>query len=449
MKKLLIILLASLFVFGCWEKGDKGDKGEDGIDYYHDEDFDGKTTIKYELNGKAENGPCLKPGAIDVYPLDEDWYQTGNPVHGYIYDNDGSFAADGYASGNYAYYSASDLTCFNEISAGYDNGIRFFSMTDLTSSERNLNPGTTIKFYVADTYFKDINHECYHDPTCATGTAQSNIIAYFDMPATGVNFEMMTLQGDTTADAVLAIIDSMIANGRSASEQNAYMLDIADGVLNNNLTLKTDIQNQINALPIKTIKTNLENIYTDLGLGPLCPPIWNLPHLPEYYADILTRTPTILESINLDAGSICSFDTTGYNSFAYPTIFNSLEDAVYFASELNGDISIWTVGTCNQGVDYPCPLSEIVTVEELNEILLEPVLNYNGYLGNHGLINGTQYFTVQNFDDLMHQPSHACDGEMVPFGRILAAVDNNWGAAVGWNNTTSWFRRMPKIFITD
>jgi hypothetical protein len=450
MKKLLSILLI-LFLLGCSESGSDGENGIDGADNTGDTSSDSSEEIKYSLNGKAENGPCMKPGSILIYPLNIDLYQTGNPIYGYINDDTGSFAARGTASGSWAFYVAENLTCYDEISGAYDTGIKFFSLPDLSSSERNLNPLTTIEYLTAIEYFDDSLHLCYQDYDCAALTAHDNILSFFDMPATTVKFSQMTLQGDTQADAILAIVNSMVTNGRNGNEQNSYMLNIARGVLNNDLVLKADIQNQINALPIKTIKTNLENVYTDLGIGPRCPPIWDLsPH--NEYADLLFRTPTILESFNLNSSVLCTFDTNGYNSFAYPVVFNNIEDlGKYIATELNadGDYSIWSVGTYNQGVDYLGPSIQLVTIEQLNEVLLEPALIYNGFLGNHGLINGEQYFIVQFFDDLNHRPTHTCDGDMVPFGRILATVDNNWSAAIGWNNTTSWFRRMPKIFITD
>ena len=454
MKKILWILLIALFLFGCdGSDGEDGDDGKDGIDgndgvtiEYPD---DTGVASQYALNGKAENAACKKPGQILVYPLDSKLYQTGDPIFGYIKNDTGSFDARGTASGQYALYVADNLTCVNEVSAGIDTGIMFFSLADLTEEERNISPLTTIEYLVGIEYFDDISGACYHNVSCAINAAHTAIINYFQMPQTDVKFSQMTLQGDREADAILGIVNSMIANGRSAVQQNSYMLEIANGVLSNDLALKADIQNQFNALPIKTIKTNLENLYTSLGLGALCPPIWDLPFLPDYYADILTRTPTVLEWINQAATTQISFDSAGFNSFAYPTIFNSIEAAVYFASELDGDISIWSVGTCNQGTDYPCPLAQLVTVEELNEILLEPVLIYNGKIPENSLVNGSQYFTVQNFDDLTHTPSHAADGDMLPFGRNLAAVDNNWAAAVGWNNTTTWFRRSPKMFLTN
>jgi hypothetical protein len=444
MIKRILLLLVILSFFGCEPPED----GNDGITKEYAPDT-GIAETKYALNGKAENAACRKPGSILVYPLDENLYQTGNPVYGYINDDSGAFGARGFATGTHAFYVAENLTCRNEISADYDTGIKFFSLTDLTENERNLSPLTTIEYLVAIEYFDSSGDVCYQDADCSTLKAHDNILSYLGMPSTNIRFSEMTLQGDRQADAILGIVNSMIANGRTGIEQNSYMLDIANAVLNGDQVFKADIEVQINSLPIKTIKTNLENIYSGLGLGALCPPIWDLPFLPVYYSDLLTRTPDILESFSFDYTSPCGFDTSGFNSFAYPTVFNRIEEAVYFASELTGDISIWSAGICIQsGNNYPCPLTKLVTIEELNETLLEPVVAFNGYFGSHGLINGQQYFTVQNFET-NQRPVHACDADLLPFGRVLAAVDNDWGAAIGWNNSTTWYNRAPLIFTTN
>lgn len=450
---LFFILLFSLFIFvGC-----NGEDGKDGENYQQEEETEeekehpdeGDTAIVsdeaegvyYTLNGNAENGPCKKPGSIIVNPFDADLFQTGPSFRGQILTGAGAFTIRGKVSveSTYAFYEAPNLTCFNEVSSGTDIGIQFFSLVDLSENQRNLNPLTTIQYFVAIEYFDDENHSAYQNIGAALTISHTDILAFLGMPDDGIKFPNMTLQGDRRADGVLGIIDSMIANGRDAQTQNAYMLDIANGVINNDLAMKADIVNQIDALPFYAIKNNLEDEYERLELGRLSPPIWEIT-APAYYSDIIDRkelgTLQTLEEYNLSSTGSCSADTA-FKKYAIPFVFTNPTDLKYLASNLPGSISIYS----HHFDSYDRPNTLVLEIEELNEVLLDgqASLTYNGMLPEHSLTAGTYYYFVIEKDEAFIL-SKACTGEMLPFGRILASNDD--GATwVGHNNSTSWWNR--------
>jgi hypothetical protein len=115
---------------------------------------------------------------------------------------------------------------------------------------------------------------------------------------------------------------------------------------------------------------------------------------------------------------------------------------------LDGDLSIWSTAVCDNGTaTFTCPGSKLVGITELREVLFDLGLSYNGKLDSHSLAAG-RYFIVQEFETGA-APSHNCSGEMTGTDRNLATIDNDWTNAIGWNNSTSWFRRQPKTALID
>jgi hypothetical protein len=434
MKTLIMILLILVF-FGCDPKD--GEDGEDGSNH-PDEGTSALVEIENPM-GFAEAASCLKRGDVNLTAMDSEYKQL-NDYSTTTKDDLGTYVIEADVLGIKARTSFRGY-CFRETAEGYV----YMSMDVYHDLADNMNvniPGT-IQGELSTYYKDDVDHPAYNNRELALEYAKDDVLNYFDlMGYSGVDFSIATIQGDTVNDAIMTIISSTVDSRHSTGpEMNDDMSTIAEGIYNNNLTLKGEIISDRNSLKIKDIKERVTKIAGS------CPPIWGLDFVPDYYADIFDNSHDVLESFSMGSTSQCSFDTNGFNSFAYPIQFTSIENAAYFASELTGDLSIWSVGICNQGTNYDCPGTKIIDIEELNEILLEPELIYNGSLGSHSLMNG-QYFVVQNFASPI-QPGHACDSDLLPFGRVLAAVNNNWNAAIGWNNTTSWYNRAPKIFTTN
>lgn len=462
--RILIVVLLSIALLACsaqdGKDGKNGIDGSDGKDAtpdigVDDGGSDGDATadviISYVLSGKLQKGPCFKDGEILIQPLNPaTMYQTGSHYIGFTSDDFGTYLIPAEITEQYAeVYFAGD--CHNEITGG-EGRQRLDGIIKVADLVNNINPLTKIRSQVARWLFDDINSAAYQDIDASLIEAERLILLYLGMPILTQRFTEMNLEQAGIHDAVLALSNSMILYGRTEAEQGAYMVSIANGVINNDATLKTEIATTIDVLPLIKIKDNLETRYFELGINISVPPIWNL-GAPAYYADLLERTPVTLSTFNLADNSTCSFDQSTYNTFAIPHIFDSgITTSKYIALNFPGasEISIWTKGI--HAVDgYLMPGTKVMDVTPLKEIILDaPVkLSYNGLLGDaHGLTDGTDYYIVIR-SNTNFTLSTGCEGGLLSFGRKLASQDEglNW---IGHNNITPWFRKSGvKMFTTD
>jgi hypothetical protein len=440
MKNLLIILIALIFTAcGGTETASTTDAGTPTTPV--------PAGTLVNPSGKAEAGPCYLLSGVSAMAMDINWIQSGYVV-GEMQKNDGTYEVPGSYSSPFVVYDF-DGTCYSEGDNVDVDGVQMKMGQPIAATSHNINHATTWRYHLAKRYFSDPTHPNYQDAAGAFVQAKTDIYNYLNFSGATKNFYELSIVGHTMGDAYLFAFEAAVTKSRNGPSQSNYIGEAVNAVINEDLVFRNNLRNTISLLPIKSIYDNLKNKLTSLGFAVDPAPIYDIDLYPDYYADLMGRTVTVLEWINQASSTTIAFDTTGFNSFAYPITFTSIESAAYIATELDGDLSIWSTGTCNQGTDYPCPLALILTTEQLRETILEPELLYNGSLGAHSLTNGTQYFIVQEFSDYTHKPVHAADGDMLPFGRNLASIDNNWGAAVGWDNTTTWFRRSPKTFITD
>ena len=436
----LSFLFILLVLLAC--KGEDGSSGEDRQD---------PLPVAYVLSGKLQKGPCFKDGEILIQPLNPTtMYQTGDHYIGFTSDDFGRYSIPAEITEQYAeVYFAGD--CHNEMTGGIGKQ-RLDGIVKVTDLVNNINPLTKIRSQVARWLFADINSVSYQNIDASLIEAERLILLYLGMPILTQRFTEMNLEQAGIHDAVLALSNSMILYGRTEAEQGAYMVNIANGVIDDNLTLKSEIAATIDVLPLIQIKNNLESRYLSLGMNISVPPIWNL-GAPSYYADLLERTPVVTGTFNLSDNTTCSFDQATYNTFAIPHVFdatNDIESGKYIALNIDHDISIWTKGI--HPVDgYLMPGTKVLDITALKEIILDnPVkLSYNGLLGSsHGLTNGTDYYIVIR-SDANFTLSTSCEGGLLPFGRKLASQDEglSW---IGHNNATPWFRKSGvKMFTTN
>lgn len=457
--RILIVVLLSIALLACsaqdGKDGKNGIDGSDGKDATPDTgvgdggsggDATTDVIISYVLSGKLQKGPCFKDGEILIQPLNPaTMYQTGSHYIGFTSDDFGTYSIPAEITEQYAeVYFVGD--CHNEITGG-EGRQRLDGIIKVADLVNNINPLTKIRSQVARWLFADVNSVSYQNIDASLVEAERLILLYLGMPTLNKRFTEMNLEQAGIHDAVLALSNSMILYGRSEAEQGAYIVSIANGVINNNTTLKVEIATTIDILPLIQIKNNLESRYLELGINISVPPIWNL-GAPAYYADLLERTPVTLSTFNLVDNSTCSFDQSTYNTFAIPHIFDTgIETSKYIALNFTGEISIWTRGFNV----YDRPGTKVLDITGLKEIILESPqkMSYNGLLGDaHGLTGGTDYYIVVR-SNTNFTLSTGCEGGLLPFGRKLASQDEglNW---IGHNNTTPWFRKSGvKMFTTD
>jgi len=467
MKK-LIFIISLLLLFGCsdGEDGSNGTNGIDGINGVDGTDGTGTTETgpvmtKYTPNGKLQKGPCPAGGEVLLLPLDNtNMKQSGEgPFIGFTINDFGKYyvpmeierdaSDDVYVE---VYFKGN---CHHELNGG-DAHQEFTGIINTDDEINNINPLTNVRSYVARWLFGDTDLTAiYGDPESGTEgnielslvLAESKIITFLGMPDPLKKFTEMNLENGDTGDAVLALFNSLVLYMQDEGIYNDVLVKIGSAIIENDLALKSEIAGKLPLITVLSVKNNLENRYSDLGLDIDIPKIWNLGFHPDYYSDLLERTPEILEqSANIGITSTCSFDQS-FTEFAYPYVFApGIENSRYIGLKFPAGVtvSIWTVdGT-------PEPLAKVVDVVELKELLLNGPIQatYQGYLGeNHGLTAGTQYYIKEVFPS-GSAPSKVCTGANVAFGANLAKspITGLWeGNGNGW----TWGTKEINLYLVD
>lgn len=434
MKRLLFLLLVLLFA-ACNGEDEDDEECNDPVG------CDGQNPIvAVKIFGKAQKGPFLKNSEVTATAYNDNWDQSDFPKEGSTEHDDGSYQVYSEVTGPFVRMRIEGQS-YNEVENRYD----WVSLRDISRNsgiEKNINPLTNILDMVSIDHCRDSGHAYYRQGDNCLALGKSEILDYLGFQDYGLEFNEMSVQDSRTGDAVLFMVSSLVASGRTGPEQNDYMREISNGVLSNNLTLKQEISDFMWSMPFKKISDNLMNKYASLNVSAERPPFWSLPGVPDYY-EILNRTPVILDSKNTGYTVTGVIDVADYDKFAYPVQL-AAPNPKYIALNLENAKSIWSVKTHADG--YLCPDAKVADLESMNEVLLEnPVkLSYN-YSVTGNLAAG-QYLIYQEFDELT-APSKLIQGDMTPFGKSLASVDGiNW---IGWNNVTNWFTRSIKYYTTD
>jgi hypothetical protein len=425
--KAVLIILSAFLLSGCPNAHDTSD---DKITVIVEVVTEEVLTF-LDPSGKAEKGPCEKDSDVEVYLLDENMRQTMQSARGETREDDGSYVIkasipDGY--GRYYFFGH----CFNEVEANSDY-LKMTAIAHSSQAQKNINPPGRIQDILTVEYFD--YGDTIGNTAASLAKAQSKVLEYFGLPETGMKFSEMSLQGDASGDGVLGMINSVIAQGRTGPEQNDYMIEIANRILIEDATLKTELETAISEMLVYKVVMNLRAKYSSLNLGEKAPPMWDFsPH--AYYADLLDREYAVQGSFNIDDTGSCAGDISDSNLWAVPHVFASwIETSKYLALNIEGDVSI----RARTFDVYDRPGEVILSVEKIREIMLgDASFAYNGYLGNHGLTQGTDYYIVIRRDEDFAL-STGCAGGLLPFGRKLASNDEGvtW---VGHNNDTPWYR---------
>lgn len=419
MKTRYIFIILSFILFSCSE----------GLNSTDQSDTNSASTkekkIIYNVSGKVQKGKCLKGGLVTVHPLDDGFFDQLPGYTGYTDDN--GFNVPVEIEEEYSEIFA-NVDCDDEVNGGQEN-YRLSGIVKNSDLVKNINPLTKIRSIVARSIFDG-------DPEESLIDAENMILSFLDMPPLENRFTKMSLENDSTHDAVLSAVSSAILYGRTGPEQGDYIVTLADAIINDDQTIKAQIIAVYDQLPIMTIKQNLENSFGS------SPPFWRL--IAPELTDLLENEHIVQGSFNIGDSMGCTFDSTGYNRFAIPHIFESwIETSNYLASNLDGDLSIWT----HIFDQYDRPGSKILDIERIQNDILEGPVNLinHGRLGNHNLVSGAEYYIVITRENAFRLTT-ACDGGLLPFGgRKLASKDNgqNW---IGHNNNTSWYRKSGVMY---
>ena len=427
LKFLFILLLFALF--SCSSPSSSGDTTETALAPIipivdnPDATADTEPEMVYNIKGKAEKGRCSQDGEVRVQPLNVDSFdQSGAHYTGYTDENGYNIPvvlkADEYSELFF------DGWCDDELNGGNNN----FTISGIVKNSdpiQNVNPLTKTRTPVARWLFDNAfgtKDECIVE-------AERLILNYLNMPGIGNRFTAMSIENDSTADAI-SLMYSLVT--LSYPDPGALMVSVANGVKANDLDLKAEILEVYNQIPVFTVIANLKASYGELTK---IPPIWRLGHHPTYFADLIENEHTLQGSHNLDSYSGCNVDLP-YITYAVPRVFESwIETSKYLATNLDGNLSIWTRGFD----EYDRPGTKIIDVERLEGIDLDGPANlvYNGKLGDHGLIDGQEVYFVVTRESGWYL-SKGCNADLLPFGRLLASNDGGETWVGSDNNSLFW-----------
>jgi hypothetical protein len=425
-------------------------KGEDAKDgetttVYIDSTTDTESKDYILLSSLAEKGPCDKGASVLAFPLYGDFIQTGDHFLGETKNDLGFWEVPANIPVEFILTEAKlEGPCYSELD-GSTGDQKLGSIFFTASTDRNINSLTTIAVDVIRWVY---NNQTVKDESQAIIDAEllvSNVFGFGAMAP----FASISLNDSDLDAAKLAVASAAILKARS--NQTDFMVEIAQAIKSENTTaIEAELSATINSLQILDISNNLKTKYESLNQSWVYPPMHIAAGYPDYYEDLLTRTPVVTGTFNLDDNTTCSFDQSTYNLFAIPHVFdstNDIESSKYIATNLDKDLSIWSKGTHVNG--HLAPETKLLDITQLREIILDnpKKMKYNGLLGdNHGLTNGTDYYIVTR-SDTDFTLSTGCEGGLLPFGRKLASQDEglNW---IGHDNNTPWFRKSGLVIVT-
>jgi hypothetical protein len=457
MKRALIIILAAIIaafaLSSCQVKGDPGKDAEPIEGGWPEDSTTDTPFVKVSSAGKIQKGPCPEGGDVRLQPIDiTNMRQSGEgPFFGNTLDDFGRYYVPMNLTrepGEVVYTENTfEGPCHNELTAAYDYQ-KFSAIVNVDDEVNNINPLTDVRSFVARWLFGDPDLVIFYGEP-ASGTegdiaasltlAESKIIEFLQMPDPGKKFTEMNLENADIGDAILALFNSAVLQINSG-EIGDYLTRFSIAVIEENQTVKDELQQTFIDLPLMDIKRNLENRWLELGQTIPSPPIWRL-GAPDYYADLLERTPVVQTTFNLEDETQCSFDQSTFNLYAVPVVFKpGIKTSRFIALNFPPDIqlSVWALGTHMAG--YPIPGYKVADITPLKEIILETPekMSYNGMIEEgHSLQAGvTYYYRIRKDNDFVL--SKGCGGTRLYTEYTLASEDEGetW---IGHNNNANSF----------
>jgi len=422
MKKYVLMLLA-LFLIGCTEV----------IKESSDSDTTEDAPIVHTIAGKLQKGRCLKDARVQSWPLINGTMSQSGAQFIEFTGDDGSYSMDVQGDSEYVFTYFKGY-CDDEVNGG-SGWQELYGIRKVSDPISNTNPLTKVSYHVA----KDLFADGFGTVEACLAESERLTTEFMSMPKISERFGSMNLEKDGEQHRELSLASAAILYGRTDVEAGDFMIEIATAIMNGDTALKDEIRAVYDELPLMTVKSNLEASYASVGVDIDVPKLWRI-HAPDYYADLLERTPAVQTTYNLDDTTSCSFDQSDFNTFAVPYTFQAgIESTRYIALNVAKDIdvSIWTVATHVGG--YPAPGIKILDLTRLRENLLAvPGLSYNGMLGdNHGLKTGDEVYIVFR-KDADFVLSKSCGGDRLYTAYTLAS-DNEGLTWIGDGNNADRF----------
>lgn len=386
-------------------------------------------TTVYHVKVTPQKGRCLEDGEVIVKPLfDGTFMQTGLTYTGYLDDLGKSNVPAEISEIRSEIFFEGE--CDDEVNGGTGN--QKLSGIVNNAEENYVNPLTKIRSIVAR------DDDTSTDIDIKLANAQVKVLNFLNFQLDVVDFTKMNIAGDTTSDAAILLANSMFLYGRTDEESGAYMVEVANGIINNDLGLRAEVIETYGQLPILNIINNIKASY---GVDTPIPPIWRF--AASELTDYFENEHVVQGQFNIGDTYGCNCDLP-YGRYAIPHIFESwIETSKYFAINQDANISIWN----HWFASYDRPGTKILDVERMDGINLEgpAYLSFAGKLGDHGLVAGEKYYIVIEKDGPFVL-STGCGGGLLPFGRKLASNDGGQTWIGPWINN-SWWRSSGLVMF--
>jgi hypothetical protein len=438
--KNIFLIIAVIILIGCQD----GDDGKDGTSWPGSDGGALPITVSSNPSGRIETAFCKKGTVVWATSVDASWTQTG-ALSGEVKTNDGSYVVRGNFAGPFISFLVPSGTCFNEAHNSYSNNVILRGMETASATVHNKNYATSLEYYIAEDHFFNPASAGYGDIPTAFTLAKSEILDYFNFPALPKGFNELSVVGNTLADAYLLALETYITDAGSGENQYDRLAELGIAILNADLIYRSTVRNFVADIKVKEVTDNIKNESVKLGFASAVAPLYNLPLYPSYYADLMGRTPTVLEEYQTTAPT-CTIDAP-FTTIAYPYAFtNTSSNYVALKTSDSGTFKIYPSKTCNQGTDFPCPdLSATpIDITRLREKLIDSNFDFNGDI--EGTVTTANIWFVSA--GASRQPSKGAKGKTVKFGSLLGS--NDGGATwFGDGNTTSCFTGSIGVKTVD
>ena len=299
MKKLLYIFLGLSLMFGCSDDSDGDNSNNNNIEGAN-------------ISGFAQKGPFLNGSSVILSELNESLTQTGLTYTSQIIDNTGAFEITGISlASSYAALRV-DGYYFNEVCGEQSNSQITLNAISVISDERNININVLTHLEKARVEYLMNNNSLTIDE--AKSQAQSEVLAIFNISESVDSSENLDISSQTTGDAVLIAVSSILQGFRSESEYSELMANIitdirTDGELNSS-SLGSQLISQAVLLNASDITSNIESRYESLGMN------ISVPEFESYITNFINNS-----EFTLDNSLVIDYPETG--SQGYPNILNS------------------------------------------------------------------------------------------------------------------------------
>jgi heparosan-N-sulfate-glucuronate 5-epimerase len=233
----------------------------------NDENMNDSSGTTCDISGYVQKGPFLSGSSVTIYELDSNLNQTGKFFQTQTIDNFGSFALPKKVISAYVEIISNGLY-FNEVNAKVSStGLTLSSISDATiGGDICVNVLTSLTGKRIQ-YLVQSEKKSFKE---ALTQAEGEVLDLFKINEAEIpGFDLMDISKEGDSNAILLAASVILQGSNSAMALSGLVSSISqdiekDGILDNPIW-ENEIRNNSMALPLKSIRTNLEVRYASLG----------------------------------------------------------------------------------------------------------------------------------------------------------------------------------------